>query len=142
MRRSAVARLVPVALAIVGPTAMGSSTILAETAGRVDWSKLESVTVTMVNYRFVPDHLIFRRSVPYRLHLRNDGTEIHDFSAPQFFQAVELENPEVLNPYGDRVVVAPHQEKDVYFTATRPGTYALRCADHDWAGMKGEITVE
>ena len=64
----------------------------------VDWANAEIVAVTMVNYEFVPDRLSFRRGVPYRLHLENHGSEIHDFSAPEFFKAVELKNPDVLGP--------------------------------------------
>ena len=53
-----------------------------------DWTKAESVVVTMVNYEFIPDRLSFRRGVAYRLHLENRGSEIHDFSAPEFFKAI------------------------------------------------------
>ena len=28
------------------------------------------------------------------------------------------------------------------FVPQKPGRYALTCADHDWAGMIGEITIE
>jgi plastocyanin len=36
----------------------------------------------------------------------------------------------------------PGETKDVFLTAHRPGTYDLRCADHDWDGMVGGITVK
>jgi uncharacterized cupredoxin-like copper-binding protein len=107
-----------------------------------DWANAETVAVTMVNYEFIPDRLVFRRGVPYRLHLENRGSEIHDFSAPEFFKAVELKNPDVLGPYATRIVVRPHEAKDMYFIATRTGSYELTCADHDWAGMTARITVE
>ncbi|HEX9323710.1 MAG TPA: cupredoxin domain-containing protein [Xanthobacteraceae bacterium] len=107
-----------------------------------DWTKAESVVVTMVNYEFIPDRLSFRRGVAYRLHLENRGSEIHDFSAPEFFKAIELNNPEVLGAYATRIVVRPQETKDMYFVATRAGSYELTCADHDWAGMTARITVE
>jgi len=107
-----------------------------------DWANAITVAVTMVNYEFVPDRLSFRRCVPYRLHLENHGSEIHDFSRTGVLQAVELKNPEVLGPYATRIVVRPHEAKDMYFIATRPGSYELTCADHDWAGMTARITVE
>ncbi len=107
-----------------------------------DWANAEIVAVTMVNYEFVPDRLSFRRGVPYRLHLENHGSEIHDFSAPEFFKAIELRNPEVLGPYATRIVVRPNEAKDMDFIATRAGSYELTCADHDWAGMTARITVE
>jgi uncharacterized cupredoxin-like copper-binding protein len=108
----------------------------------VDWANAEIVAVTMVNYEFIPDRLNFRRGVPYRLHLENHGSEVHDFSAPEFFKAIELKNPDVLGSYATRIVVRPHEAKDMYFIATRPGSYELICADHDWAGMTARITVE
>ena len=108
----------------------------------MDWANAETVAVTMINYEFVPDRLTFRSGVPYRLHLENRGSEIHDFSAPEFFKTIELKNPEVLGPYVTRIAVRPHEAKDMYFIATRPGSYELTCADHDWAGMTARITVE
>jgi plastocyanin len=107
----------------------------------VDWANAETVTVTMVNYEFIPDRLSFRRGVLYRLRLENHGSSIHDFSAPAFFKTIELKNPEVL-AYATRVVVRPNEAKDMYFVATRVGSYELACADHDWAGMTGRISVE
>ena len=108
----------------------------------VDWANAETVAVTMVNYEFIPDRLSFRRGVRYRLHLENHGSAIHDFSAPEFFKAIELKNPDVLGSYATRIVVRPHEAKDMYFIATRAGSYELICADHDWAGMTARITVE
>ena len=96
----------------------------------------------MVNYEFIPDRLSFRRGVPYRLHLENHGSAIHDFSAPEFFKAIALKNPEVLGRYATRIVVRPNEAKDVDFITTRAGSYELICADHDWAGMTGRIIVE
>jgi len=40
------------------------------------------------------------------------------------------------------VVLQPNEQKDLYFVALRPGHYDMWCADHDWAGMIGDITVE
>jgi plastocyanin len=39
-------------------------------------------------------------------------------------------------------VMQPGETKDIFLTAHRPGTYDLLCADHDWAGLVGSITVE
>ncbi len=107
-----------------------------------DWTKAELVTVRMVEYHFVPDHLSFRQGTAYRLHLQNDGTELHEFTAPEFLKAIEIGNPEVLGGYGKEIVLQPHEQKDLYFVARQPGNYKLICADHDWAGMTGEIVIE
>lgn len=111
-------------------------------AAGVDWSKAQLVAVTTVEYRFEPDHLVFRRGVPYRLHAVNRGHELHELTAPDFFKTAELRNPGALNRERTELVLQPGEHKDLYFIAPRPGRYDLRCADHDWAGMTGDITVE
>lgn len=107
-----------------------------------DWSKAETVAVDLVDYRFVPDHLVFRRGIVYRLHLENKGRELHEFTAPEFLKAVEIGNPEVVGTYGTEIVMRPGDKKDLFFIARQSGTFKLICSDHDWAGMVGEIVVE
>jgi len=102
----------------------------------------KTVTVTMIDYRFQPDHLAFQHGVHYRLHLENHGKETHEFTAPVFFAAAKIDNPGVLNSDRSEVVVQPGEAKDLLFTPGKPGTYDLRCADHDWNGMTGGIKVE
>jgi uncharacterized cupredoxin-like copper-binding protein len=113
----------------------------AQAAG-VDWSKARLVTMTTVEYSFEPNHLILRLDIPYRLHVENHGRELHELTAPDFFKAVELRNPEALNREHTEIVLQPNEQKDLYFLTLRPGHYRMWCADHDWAGMTGDITVE
>lgn len=101
-----------------------------------------TIDVTMVDYKFVPDRLIFQHGVHYRLHLENHGKETHEFTAPVFFAAAKIDNPEVLNRQRSEVVMQPGDVRDVFLTPGKPGTYDLRCADHDWNGMVGGITVQ
>jgi len=111
-------------------------------AAEVNWLTAQPVSLTTVEYAFEPSHLIFRRDIAYRLHVENHGRELHELTAPDFFKAVKLHNPEVLNREHTEIVLQPHEQKDLYFIARRPGLYDMRCADHDWAGMTGDITVE
>ncbi len=53
-----------------------------------------------------------------------------------------MRDPRVLANGGKEVVVQPGAEVDVYLVPMKPGTFRLICADHDWDGMVGEITVE
>ena len=108
----------------------------------IDWSKARRVDLVAVEYSFEPNHLSFHRGLPYRLHVENHGRELHELTAPDFFKAVELRNPEVLNQDRTELVLRPGDKKDLYFVALRPGHYDMRCADHDWAGMTGDITIE
>ena len=109
---------------------------------QVDWSKAQPMNVMLIDDKFVPDHLTFRHAIPYRLHLENHGKELHEFTAPEFFAASVMHDPGVLKNGGQDIVVQPGATADVDLEPLRPGTYKLTCADHDWDGMTGEITVE
>ena len=101
-----------------------------------------TVNVTMIDYKFVPDHLTLQQGTHYRLHLENHGKDTHEFTAPVFFASAKIDNPDVLNHDRTEIVVQPGESKDVLLTPGKPGTYDLRCSDHDWNGMIGGITVQ
>ena len=107
-----------------------------------DWSKAETVSVIATEYGFDPNRLTFRVGTRYRLHFENRGKELHEFTAPGFLKTVEIANPEALNPGHTEIVVHPGERKDLYFVPTQAGRYPFTCADHDWAGMTGDIVVE
>jgi plastocyanin len=107
-------------------------------------AKPQTVTLDlfMIDYTFIPDHLTFQHDVHYRLHMENHGKETHEVTAPTFFGSADIDNPEVLNRERTEIVMQPGDTKDLYLTAHKPGTYDLRCSDHDWNGMVGGITVQ
>ena len=129
-RRLGVLAGVVVALALSAPGAYA-----------VDWSKAQKVTVATVEYAFQPASLTFHQGVAYRLRVDNKGKEMHEFTAPEFFKAIGLRDAKPLNADRIEMVIQPGQHKDLYFVAQQPGSYKLRCSDHDWAGMVGDITV-
>jgi uncharacterized cupredoxin-like copper-binding protein len=101
-----------------------------------------TVSVVMSDYKFAPDRLTFQHDTHYRLHLENHGKETHEFTAPTFFASAKIDNPGVLNREHTEIVMQPGDVKDIFLTPGKPGTYDLRCSDHDWNGMVGGITVE
>lgn len=107
-----------------------------------DWSRAQSITVIATEYRFDPGRLTFRVGVPYRLHLENRGKELHEFTAAAFLKSVELGNPDALNADRSDMVLQPGEQEDLYLVPRLAGRYPFACADHDWAGMTGEIIVE
>ena len=115
--------------------------IVAAPATRSD-PKTITLDLFMVDYRFIPDHLAFQHDMRYRLHMENHGKETHEVTAPTFFASATIDNPEVLNREHTEVVMQPGDVKDLLLTAHKPGTYDLRCSDHDWNGMIGGVTVE
>jgi len=110
-------------------------------AAGADTRHAKTVTVHITEYMFSPDRLTFQRGVLYRLRLVNQGKEIHEFTAPDFIAAIDLKNPSALGPYTNQFAVDPGKTKDVFFIPLKPGRYNLVCADHDWAGMTGEIVI-
>src|SRR5215470_4861907 len=81
------------------------------------------IDVAMADYRFSPDHLSLEHGVHYRLHLENRGKETHEFTAPVFFAAAKLDNPQALNREHSEAVLQPGESKDIFVTPGAPGNY-------------------
>ncbi|MGO8915675.1 MAG: cupredoxin domain-containing protein, partial [Stellaceae bacterium] len=113
----------------------------AACAGGAGAATAETVELVMTEYRFSPDRLLFQHGLPYRLVLVNRGAELHELTAPEFFASIALDNPDSLAQGGKEVVLRPGERQELRFVALRPGRYPMSCADHDWAGMVGEIVV-
>ena len=108
----------------------------------VDWSQAQQVNVLMVDDRFMPDQLTFHHGVPYRLLLENDGKDVHEFTAPAFIADAVVRDPGFLSEDGKEIVVQPGGVVEVELMPVHPGTFKLICANHDWDGMVGKITVD
>jgi uncharacterized cupredoxin-like copper-binding protein len=112
-------------------------------AGAADqWSGARQVVVVMVDNRFEPDHLTFHAGQPYELHLENHGKDLHEFTAPGFFRAAVIRDKKLLANAGTDVVVQSGKSVSIFLIAPPKGHYDLACADHDWDGMTGSITVD
>jgi uncharacterized cupredoxin-like copper-binding protein len=106
------------------------------------WSHAQTMTVVMVDDRFEPDHLVFHSGQPYALRLENRGKDAHEFTAPEFLRAAKLRDRKVLANGGTEIYLPPGKSMVVFLVPPKPGTYKLTCADHDWDGMVGSITVD
>ena len=118
-------------------TALVLSTVML-----ADSSNAVLVGLVAADYRFEPSELTFHVGTAYGLHVENRGNNLHELTAPAFFQAVELKNPEVLNSERTELVLQPGEQKDVYFVAKQAGRYPFDCADHGWMGMTGVMVVK
>lgn len=131
------AQSLSLSLLLAMPAALSSSAIAAD-----PWAQATPVTVIMVDDRFQPDHLTFHHGQPVALQLENHGRELHEFTAPDFFRSATIRDRRLLANGGTEVVVQPGKSVRVFLLPTRIGHYPLTCADHDWAGMVGSITVD
>ncbi len=114
----------------------------------VDWSKAETVNVTLADFEFQPSSLTFQSGGIYRLHLENKGKETHYFAAEDFFKAIaanslEQSSGNLAYPLLREMALAPGESKDLTFLAVTKGTYDLHCSApfHEGMGMKGTITI-
>ncbi|HBK06947.1 MAG TPA: hypothetical protein DDZ81_14060 [Acetobacteraceae bacterium] len=106
------------------------------------WAHAETLTVVMVDNRFEPDHLTFHAGKAYALLLENRGKEMHEFTAPAFLKAATVRDRARLANAGTDIVVQPGDRARILLIAPAKGQYELTCADHDWDGMVGTITVD
>jgi uncharacterized cupredoxin-like copper-binding protein len=127
-------------LAPIAATLMVLATAQAQPA--IDWSSSEPISVVMVDDNFVPERLTLQHGTAYALYLENRGTDLHEFTAPEFFADTVLRDPDLLANGGAEVVLQPGQGVVIYLMPVAAGTFRLTCADHDWDGMVGEIAVE
>lgn len=101
----------------------------------------ETVTVVLVDNQFRPDHLTFQSGKAYQLVLENHGRHMHEFTAPAFLQAATIQDKSQLANGGTDVVLHAGTTVRLSLIAPAKGQYDLSCADHDWDGMVGTITV-
>lgn len=114
-----------------------------------DWSKMQTITVSLTEYKFTPSELSFKKNIPYRLILKNEGKEKHYFVSESFFRSIALRkvqttDGEVKAPYITAVEVYPEKSIEIYFVPDKAGTYDLICTieGHAEKGMKGKIEIK
>jgi uncharacterized cupredoxin-like copper-binding protein len=106
------------------------------------WAHAEVVTEVMLDNHFEPDHLTFRSGQPYELRLENRGKDMHEFTAPTFLAAARVRDKRLLANGGTDIVVQAGKSVRIFLIPGPKGQYDLTCADHDWDGMVGGITVD
>lgn len=102
------------------------------------------VNITLTSYAFAPNTITLKANTVYRLHLVNNATKGHNFSAPEFFAASTIapaDKPKVID---GAVELDDSQTTDVTVTPNHPGTYNLTCTHfmHTMLGMTGKIVVQ
>ena len=121
---------------------------LAMALAGADWSKMETVTVTMTEYAFSPSPIVLKEGVPTKLVLKNTGKEAHYFVAEQFFKViatrkVQDSDGEIKAPSFTAVEVYPGKMMEWFLVPAQKGVYDLLCTvkGHAEHGMKGTIEV-
>jgi plastocyanin len=102
---------------------------------------LQTIVIHLSNFAFVPDRIELRAGTMIRLHLVNDGSGSHNFSAPGLFATSIF--PAGVSPPQGRIEVAGDRSVDLELTPRSPGTYQFECTHflHHLFGMHGTIVV-
>ena len=132
----------PLAQSLIAPSLMTALVLMLPAQAGDRWAHAQIVTVVMVDNRFEPDHVTFQHGKPYEPRLENHGKDMHEFTAPAFLKAATIKDKRRLANGGSDVVVQPGTSVTVLLIAPAKGSYDLTCADHDWDGMVGKITVD
>jgi uncharacterized cupredoxin-like copper-binding protein len=121
---------------------------LTKALAGADWSKMETVTVTMTEYAFSPSPIVLKEGVPTKLVLKNAGKEAHYFVAEQFFKGIATRklqgsDGEIKATNFTAVEVYPGKTLEWFLVPVQKGVYDLLCTvkGHAEHGMKGKIEV-
>ncbi|HEX9205721.1 MAG TPA: cupredoxin domain-containing protein [Candidatus Deferrimicrobiaceae bacterium] len=133
---------------LLGSTAAAEERDMANVLAGADWSKMETVNVTMTEYAFSPSPIALKSGAPTKIVLRNGGKEHHYFVAEKFFRTIATRkiqgsDGEVKAPAFTAVEVYAGKSMEWFLVPTEKGTFDVVCtvkghADH---GMKGTIEV-
>jgi uncharacterized cupredoxin-like copper-binding protein len=117
--------------------AAGSSAAQAQPA--------QEIHISLTSYAFTPAAITLKAGTAYRLHLTNDSSKGHDFTAAEFFAASTIAPEDRAKLEDDsEVEVDAGKSADITVTPNRAGTYPLTCSHflHTAFGMKGMIVVQ
>jgi plastocyanin len=111
-------------------------------AATPDWQQAELVQVTLSNFAFTPSALHLHKGQPYRLHFVNEGSGGHNFSAPEFFKAAQIDPDDGAKLHNGTVDLEKGAAQDIRLVPS-VGSYTVKCTHfmHSAFGMKGSIDV-
>ena len=102
------------------------------------------ISITLTNYAFTPSALNLKAGVTYHIHLINNGSKDHNFSAPEFFAASQIAPEDGAKIAKGIVALDSGQSVDITVTPDHPGTFPIECTHfmHKMMGMHGNIVVQ
>lgn len=131
---------------LIAPIAATMLYSLAAAAQTIpDWSKAQTVTISLSNYAFTPSTLNLRVGQPYHLVFASTVTKDHSFAAPELFQSGIVADADKSKISKDgEVEVDDGGTVTVDFTPEKPGTYPFECTHflHASFGMTGQAIVQ
>ncbi|WP_176594084.1 cupredoxin domain-containing protein [Sphingobium sp. EM0848] len=119
--------------------ALCSAMAAAQPAGQV-----QTVTVTLSNFRFTPSTLTLQRGQSYRLHFVNSASGGHNFVAKSFFASSAIAPEDRGKVKDGELALHGGQSVDILLVPGQAGTYESHCSHfmHSSFGMKGTVIVQ
>jgi plastocyanin len=107
------------------------------------WDKARRVNIVLSNFAFTPEVLQLNRGQAYRLHFVNQGSSGHNFSAPEFFAAAQINPADAGAVPGGKIELGKGESRDVRLIPAA-GAYKVTCTHfmHTSFGMTGSIAVD
>lgn len=152
MQRRAILALGP---GLVGPGLLGACAArapvapppgAAERAAATDWSRAETIRVTLDEFAFDPAEIRLAIGRPVRIVFANSGVRAHDWTSPGFFAAVALRpdaTAAAVMAAGGSVEVPGGAERALFVLPLVAGSHEVTCVKplHTTLGMTGRVVV-
>ncbi|HEY2009626.1 MAG TPA: cupredoxin domain-containing protein [Rhizomicrobium sp.] len=124
------------AAALIAVSLISAHDVVAQTATSID--------VTLSEYAVTPGELDLKSGTTYRMHIVNNGSKGHNFSAPEFFSVSQVASEDQPKVADGLVELENGQSVDITVTPGRPGTFAAECTHfmHKMMGMHATIVVQ
>jgi plastocyanin len=138
-----VMRKLPVCIALALSLAAASAAHAQNGEMMAGTHHVQQIEIQMSNFAYSPKSIELLSGSDYLLHFVNTGSTGHDFSAPEFFAAGTVAPEDRAKLADGSVEVEGGATVDVRFTATKPGTYKVRCTHflHTTFGMTGTAVI-
>lgn len=119
---------------------LGVGIAQAQTASSRDAAT--EVGVTLSDFDYAPKEIQLQHGQAYRLHLVNQGSGGHNFAAPEFFAAAQLDPADAGAIKKGKIEVPEGESRDVRLIPAA-GRYKVHCTHfmHTVFGMNGSIVV-
>ncbi|MBT3394217.1 MAG: hypothetical protein HN411_03800 [Waddliaceae bacterium] len=113
----------------------------------VDWSTMETVTISFNEYTEGLSGVILRKGMPYKLELENHSLKAHNIVGSDFFAAImpwkiETIDGEINVAEFNTFQIYPGRCIDLFFVPTKTGDYTISYNTTDDDAQQGTITIQ
>lgn len=135
----------PAGLLLAGALTACASTHAVDpgVASSASFAQAQTIEVKLSSFDFTPSEIHLVAGTPYTLHIVNEATGGHDFTAPEFFGSSRVAPDDIALVRNGQIELSGGAAATVHLVPAA-GTYKLICTHpgHALLGMKGTIIVD